>query len=509
MRVLPVLNQIHFSFPLLSRELRSILRKKKTFVMLFLFLAALTFFMLQGWSQVITYWANQSSDVARVSRGLFFSLAFIHLLFLMIITPFMSASKVAEEREKGTLELLLSSPITPRQLVAAKLFAPLLFIVFLLTAAIPILSLCLMGGGLSPYVIFKAYLNMLLTIITFGSIGLFCSTLRPKLHEVYLITGGMILLYAIVIPFHGTLIDLIGTRPARHISETNHLCHLLNPLVILWEDFYPSSQSGSAINTVEMFDYFSYIFLGAGRYVKIRLGLDPLYIYPVMSLLVSVLMVFWARRRVQLMAQGRTSLYKVRKSRIPVDRSRNKLLYRDLTVEFSKRFIHQEEKAGAILERRMQWFARSTVLIRLFYSGIIFSIIIIPIISDQNAVYFFYLPLVVSILLTVPMTAASISTERERGTLDLLLTTLIPMREIIKTKFTSCFTYSFIIALALFLPGMVIRSLFLWFGVIKASGAKWILDILDSDRLSFLFLLRVAVLLFDGPVFFYFFSKDQ
>jgi ABC-2 type transport system permease protein len=102
----------------------------------------------------------------------FFGLA--PLLFF-IITPFLTMRLLAEERAQGTLELLLTMPVTDWQVVLGKYLATigLIGVLLLLTLAFPITVSFL--GPLDKGATVAGYVGMLLMCGTYAAIGLMAS----------------------------------------------------------------------------------------------------------------------------------------------------------------------------------------------------------------------------------------------------------------------------------------------------------------------------------------------
>jgi ABC-type transport system involved in multi-copper enzyme maturation permease subunit len=105
------------------------------------------------------------------------------VLFNMLVGPVFSAGSITSERERETLELLLTTIITPQQILWGKLISGLrvssVLTMFLLW---PLLLACLMVSDywrnlltLGGYV-----LLVLLTCLTTATLALFCSTLFRK-----------------------------------------------------------------------------------------------------------------------------------------------------------------------------------------------------------------------------------------------------------------------------------------------------------------------------------------
>ena len=97
------------------------------------------------------------------------------LLFCLIV-PFLTMRLVAEERREGTLELLLTMPVTDWQLVIGKFLAALglMAVLLLLTVAFPITVAFL--GPLDKGTTVASYLGALLMAGAFVGIGIMASS---------------------------------------------------------------------------------------------------------------------------------------------------------------------------------------------------------------------------------------------------------------------------------------------------------------------------------------------
>ena len=96
-------------------------------------------------------------------------------LLLFIMVPFLTMRLIAEERAQGTLELLLTMPITDWEVVLGKFTAVLglLGVLILLTFSFPISVASI--GPLDKGATFAAYLGMFMLAGTYAAIGVMAS----------------------------------------------------------------------------------------------------------------------------------------------------------------------------------------------------------------------------------------------------------------------------------------------------------------------------------------------
>jgi ABC-type transport system involved in multi-copper enzyme maturation permease subunit len=72
--------------------------------------------------------------------------------------------------------MLLASPLRPGAIVLGKLVASLAHIAVLIFASLPIVMLCLPLGGVSLWEVLAAYLGLIFSLVTFGMISIACSS---------------------------------------------------------------------------------------------------------------------------------------------------------------------------------------------------------------------------------------------------------------------------------------------------------------------------------------------
>jgi len=101
-------------------------------------------------------------------------------VILLFIIPMITMGLFSEEKRRGTIELLLTAPLTDMQVVLGKFFAAAtFFLILLLSTWVPMSVLYLYGSPASGPIL-TAYLGMLLYGLALIAIGIFISTLTEN-----------------------------------------------------------------------------------------------------------------------------------------------------------------------------------------------------------------------------------------------------------------------------------------------------------------------------------------
>jgi ABC-2 type transport system permease protein len=101
-------------------------------------------------------------------------------VILLFVLPLITMRTFAEEKRSGTIELLLTSPITDWQLVLGKFFGALGLVAIMLAVTLVNIALLFLYGNPEWTQIATSYLGFLLLAGCFIAVGLFISTLTKN-----------------------------------------------------------------------------------------------------------------------------------------------------------------------------------------------------------------------------------------------------------------------------------------------------------------------------------------
>jgi ABC-2 type transport system permease protein len=127
----------------------------------------------------------------------------------ILISMVMGATMVAGEKEKGTLESLLLTPLTKRKIVIGKLLAILVFWLVVSLISLPYFIVLSYGTSMLPTILFYLYIVGTALVISFSSIALIFSTILASTKNA-MILGLLIFLVTLVPMFLSTTMKKAG-----------------------------------------------------------------------------------------------------------------------------------------------------------------------------------------------------------------------------------------------------------------------------------------------------------
>ena len=131
--------------PVIQREFFGILRSRKAIAMLVALAVAISLVVLVRWptDEVVDALGKRTQQVFRV-------FGYVLLTSIMFLVPAFPATSIVRERNRGTLALLLNSPLSSWSIFWGKVCGSLLFASLLLISTLPAAGACYAMGGVDP-----------------------------------------------------------------------------------------------------------------------------------------------------------------------------------------------------------------------------------------------------------------------------------------------------------------------------------------------------------------------
>ena len=161
--------------PVLRNESKISVRSIKFTLMIFAYIAVLSVAVMIYYSSVNE--AIFSNGLYLESSKLFYVvMALGQAILLLFIVPALSSTAICSEREKQTLDILLSSKLTPFQIIIGKVSASSLRVIILIISTMPLYAIGSLTGVIKISNILELIVFFIVNTIFVSSIGVFVST---------------------------------------------------------------------------------------------------------------------------------------------------------------------------------------------------------------------------------------------------------------------------------------------------------------------------------------------
>jgi ABC-2 type transport system permease protein len=139
------------------------------------------FLFMQGYIfYLIVSFLNNPQTQAMTPLRLFFGGTIFFWLFLLFVVPVITMRLIAEERRSGTIEVLLTSPVTEAQVVAGKFAAAMAFYAALWLPTVIYVLVLRRQSEIDLGPVAAGYLGVFLLGFLFLAVGTFASTLTSN-----------------------------------------------------------------------------------------------------------------------------------------------------------------------------------------------------------------------------------------------------------------------------------------------------------------------------------------
>jgi ABC-2 type transport system permease protein len=195
--------------PMIIKELRQRLRERRAWLLPTLYLL-----ILSG-TALFAYYLTTDAQMqggrrevqgADIGLAIFFTVVFTQIIALLLMAPVFSAGSITIEKEQRSLAGLLTSLLSVPQIWWGKFVTALLYLLLLLSSALPLLALSFAFGGIEPTQLIRATASTILVLASISAVGLWCSaTFRRSIHSTAACYGIVLVLSVVTAVVFGIL----------------------------------------------------------------------------------------------------------------------------------------------------------------------------------------------------------------------------------------------------------------------------------------------------------------
>ncbi|AEG60887.1 ABC transporter permease [Desulforamulus ruminis] len=224
--------------PVLLKELRQQFRSYRSVLVIFLYLMVLGGFALGfiylRWRSAPAFFQPGSS------KEIFAVLSVAQLGLLAFVVPGLTAGVISGERERQTLNVLLTTELSPLSIVISKMISSCAFTALLLFTTLPLYSLVFMYGGMAPSQIMGVLAFFLISMFLFAAVGVGCSTYFKRTGIstvtaygiVFSLVAGTAFLAAFIYELYRSQLNL-AQIPLRETPLVVQLLQDINPFMVM------------------------------------------------------------------------------------------------------------------------------------------------------------------------------------------------------------------------------------------------------------------------------------
>ena len=139
--------------PVFEKELRVSSRRRRNFILRFMYLAALTGFLSLLWVEMIGRYqydgnyTNWSQRMSEVGKAITLTIVWFQFAGAQVLAIIMLSSAIGDEIYQKTLGVLMTTPVSSFQIVMGKLLSKLLQVFLLIFLSLPLLAVVRVLGG--------------------------------------------------------------------------------------------------------------------------------------------------------------------------------------------------------------------------------------------------------------------------------------------------------------------------------------------------------------------------
>lgn len=273
-RFLSLLDPRRWTGALVSKELRVAGRRRRNYALRCIYVLVLMIFIASVWVGVVEFrqgMAQQQTQMARAAKEITSGIVWFQFIGVQIVTVIVMSTAVSDEIYGRTLSVLMTTPLSNRQLILGKLISRLVPVAILIASSLPLLAVIRVLGGVPWRYLWISLTITEATVFFVASLTLLFSTLSRKMYVV-VISSGLSLAFLIgATPF----LAFFFLRDSRAYLSIIRVVSFVNPYVMLQRctGFMVSPIAGHMVWIGDIVGCCLFLLLASGVCLVLAIGL--------------------------------------------------------------------------------------------------------------------------------------------------------------------------------------------------------------------------------------------
>lgn len=236
------MKKIEIKNAVLRKDMLLDMKKPKVAVIMLLFNLLLGVVAIPVTAGLIFMAEGYSYDIVtlsyRIMVTMFLTMVWLETVAICFLTPALTAGCISIEKERQTLDVLLTTRMSTWQIVKGKFFSSITLVLMLIVSGLPVMSLVFIYGGINLWQLFLVVLVLIAITMYLASFGVFFSSLvKNTIVSViltYIAVGVVLALTFGVPPFLMLIMAMVGEYIEDEIGLVNNLNGDLFLFIMYW-----------------------------------------------------------------------------------------------------------------------------------------------------------------------------------------------------------------------------------------------------------------------------------
>ena len=223
--------------PVFDKELRVHSRQRRSYVIRFAYLMFLTALITLAWIAGVSRGSGGSavykvSRMGEVGKTVVLTITWFQFVAAQVIAVALLSNSISEEIRRGTLEVLMATPINSFQLVTGKMLSKLLQLILLLALSLPLLAVVRVFGAVQWSYVVASVCITFTAVLFAGSLSMLLSI---RIHRPYMVI--LVVLIFLVVVYSASQFALFGTPNSMLTTIVNLVVPAAAMMQVTWSAF--------------------------------------------------------------------------------------------------------------------------------------------------------------------------------------------------------------------------------------------------------------------------------
>ena len=243
-------NPLYWVGPIFDKELRVSSRRRRSYVLRFVYMMLLLAFVVIVWSNLRIDPSSPSAmiqSMAEAGTQVVMTIVMFQFVMMQLLAVVILSTSISDEVSHQTLGVLMTTPITSMQIVLGKLFSRIYQLLIMVMISLPIMAILRVFGGIPWQYMLASFCVTFTAMLFAGSMSLLFSVRNKQAHGVIIRT---ILVLGLIYGALPAILNILVQYYFDHMLQGGRAQHMVQDLARWFTLLNPWVQMGWLSTTV-------------------------------------------------------------------------------------------------------------------------------------------------------------------------------------------------------------------------------------------------------------------